>query len=211
MAKKEQPKTDDTQTATDDLQKVVERARQGDREVLPELRKALDENPDIWQAAGDLAKHAEATWIRLISKGDLLIHESIQRELDRRRQELAGEDPTPMEKQLVDRIIACWLALQHAELMAASMAEHTLPQREHYLKRLDAAERRHTAAVSQLTKVRELLPRKQKAVAEEVTTPKKPARQNGHAAKEAVKPRKAGRNRMNVLFGDRELVSSSEN
>ena len=67
------------------------------------------------------------------------------------------------------------------------------------------------AAVSQLTKVRELLPRKQKAVAEEVTTPKKPARQNGHAAKEAVKPRKAGRNRMNVLFGDRELVSSSEN
>ncbi len=210
MTQQQQPEND-PKSGNEDLQKLVERARQGDRTVLPELRKALDENPDIWQAAGDLAKHAEATWIRLISKDDLLVHESIQRELDRRRQELAGEDPTPMEKQLVDRIIACWLALQHAELMAASMAEHTLPQREHYLKRLDAAERRHTAAVSQLTKVRELLPRKQKAVAEEVTTPKKPARQNGHAAKEAVKPRKAGRNRMNVLFGDRELVSSSEN
>ena len=211
MAKKEQPKTHDTQTATDDLQKVVERARQGDREVLPELRKALDENPQIWQAAGDLAKHAEATWVRLISKNDLLVHESIQRELDRRREELVGEDATPLEKQLVDRIIACWLTLQHSEMMAASTAEHTLPQREHYLKRLDAAERRHTAAVSQLTKVRELLPRKQKAVAEEVTMPKKPVRQNGQAAKEAVKPRKAGRNRMKVLFGDRELVSSSEN
>ena len=211
MAKKEQPKTDDSPTATDALQQLVERARQGDRTVLPELRKALDENPDIWQAAGDLAKHAEATWVRLISKDDLLIHESIQRELDRRRQELAGEDPTPLEKQLVDRIIACWLALQHAELMAASMAEHTLPQREHYLKRLDAAERRHTAAVSQLTKVRELLPRKEKAVVKEVSTPKKPARQKCHVAKKDVKPRKAERNRMNVLFGDRELVSSSEN
>ncbi len=210
MAKNEQSEHD-PQTATDDLKTLVERARKGDRSVLPDLRKALDENPDIWQSVGDLAKHAEATWIKLIAKDDLLIHESIRRELDRRREELVGKDATPLEKQLVDRIVACWLALQHAEMMAASTAEHTLPQREHYLKRLDAAERRHTAAVSQLTKVRELLPRKQKAVAEEVTTPKKPVRQNGQAAKEAVKPRKAGRNRMNVLFGDRELVSSSEN
>ena len=95
--------------------------------------------------------------------------------------------------------------------MAASTAEHTLPQREHYLKRLDAAERRHTGAVSQLTKVRELLPRKQKVVAKEVTTPKQPVRQNGQAAREAVKPRKAGRNRMSVYFDDRELVDSTEN
>ena len=95
--------------------------------------------------------------------------------------------------------------------MAASTSEHTLPQREHYLKRLDAAERRHTAAVSQLTKVRELLPRKQKAVAEEVTMPKKPARQNGHATKKDVKPRKMNGNRVSVYFDDRELVDSTGN
>jgi len=171
---------------------------------------ALDENPDIWQSVGDLAKHAEATWIRLIAKDDLLIHESIQRELDRRRQELAGEDPTPLEKQLVDRIVACWLALQHAEMMAASTAEHTLPQREHYLKRLDAAERRHMAAVSQLSKVRELLPRKVKVVVKEVPTPKKPARQNGNGRSEApiAKPH---RNRLSVIFGEAELAGLHEN
>ena len=95
--------------------------------------------------------------------------------------------------------------------MAASTAEHTLPQRDHYLKRLDAAERRHTAAVSQLCKVRELLPRKQKVVAEEVTMPKKPARQKCQAAKEAVKPRKANGNRVSVYFGKAELAGLHEN
>lgn len=199
------------ETPTEELQQLVKRARKGDRTVLPELRKALDENPQIWQAVGDVAKHAEATWIKLISKDDLLVHESIQRELDRRRQDLAGEDPTPLEKQLVDRIVVCWLALTHAEMMAASTAEHTLPQREHYLKRLDAAERRHTAAVQQLTKVRELLPKKKKPVAKEVVEPKKPARNNVHAPHQTPKPQMPNGKRMNLYFGERDLASSTQN
>lgn len=206
-----QAPNNDSQTPTEELQQLVKRARQGDRTVLPELKKALDEDPQLWQAVGDLAKHAEATWIRLISKDDLLIQESIRRELDRRRQELAGEDPTPLEKQLVDRIVACWLALQHAEMMAASTAESTLPQREHYLKRLDAAERRHTAAVQQLNKVRELLPRKHSPVAKEVVEPKKPTRHNGHAPQEVPKPQKTNGNRMNVFFGDQTLAGLTQN
>ncbi|MCB9924408.1 MAG: hypothetical protein H6822_19675 [Planctomycetaceae bacterium] len=198
-------------TGMEDLQQLVERARKGDRSVLPQLREYLDENSQVWQTVGDMAKHAEGTWIKLIAKDDLLVHESIRRELDRRRQELAGEDPTPLEKQLVDRIVVCWLALTHAEMMAASTAEHTLQQREHYLKRLDAAERRHQTAISQLSKVRELLPRKRRPVAKEVVDPKKPARQNGHAKPAPAANGKVHNNRLSVLFGERELVGSSEN
>ena len=35
------------------------------------------------------------------------------------RQELAGENPTALEKLLVERILACWLGVEHADAMLA--------------------------------------------------------------------------------------------
>jgi hypothetical protein len=46
---------------------ILVRARQGDESVLPELQRVLDENPEIWVRAGNIAAHAQAAWLRLIS------------------------------------------------------------------------------------------------------------------------------------------------
>ncbi|MCA9144175.1 MAG: hypothetical protein H6823_27155 [Planctomycetaceae bacterium] len=48
--------------------------------------------------------------------------------------------------------------------MASSTAEGSLRQREHYLKLLGHAKRRHMTAVSQLCKVRKLLPHEKQVV-----------------------------------------------
>jgi hypothetical protein len=37
--------------------------RRGFTAVVPQLKKALDENPQIWQDHGDLARQAEQLWI----------------------------------------------------------------------------------------------------------------------------------------------------
>jgi hypothetical protein len=124
---------------------------------------------------------------------------------------LPGKNPTPLEKQLVDRIVACWLALQHAEMMAASTAEGDLNHQESYQKRLDAAERRYQAGINQLNKVRELLPKKETRPVKVVGGSKKPARTNGKSAKGKSNGQNTVKNRMSVLFAERELVGTGQN
>ena len=47
------------------LQGLVDAANRGDAASLKRLRQVLDERPEIWRRAGDLASHVEQTWIRL--------------------------------------------------------------------------------------------------------------------------------------------------
>src|SRR4051812_5496056 len=85
------------------LQSLVQRAQRGDESVQPELRELLDAHPEIWQRCGDLALQAQAAWLRLISGPDLLLRESLQRKLEQLKSDLAGTDPSPLEKLLVER------------------------------------------------------------------------------------------------------------
>jgi hypothetical protein len=97
----------------------VRRAREGDRTVLPELRRLLDQNPRVWQCHGDLAQQAEEAWLRLAAGHDLFLHESLIRKLRDLRGELAGPDPSPLEQLLVGRIVACWLQVHYADAVYA--------------------------------------------------------------------------------------------
>src|SRR4051794_23214437 len=70
------------QHATDQLGLMLERARQGDETVLPQLREFLDTKPELWRRYGDLALHARQAWIGLIAGTDLALRESIARRVD---------------------------------------------------------------------------------------------------------------------------------
>ena len=48
-----------------ELRVLVDRARRGDLDALPRLRELLDGHPEVWRSFGDLARHAEAAWVRL--------------------------------------------------------------------------------------------------------------------------------------------------
>src|SRR3954470_106493 len=87
------------------LEELVRRAQQGDQSVLPELRRALDVDPSIWQQYGDLALLTEAAWLRLVAGPDLLLHESLRRKLDELRAELGAPAASPLGRLLIERII----------------------------------------------------------------------------------------------------------
>ena len=62
----------DLQRVQDELARLLKRAEQGDRSVLPELRKALNTDANLWQHYGDLAAQAEAALILLAAGKNLL-------------------------------------------------------------------------------------------------------------------------------------------
>ena len=66
---KEQTKTP-CKTRQEALESVIKKANAGDQRALSTLRKFLDQEPQIWNEVGDIAKIAERAWIKLIAKGD---------------------------------------------------------------------------------------------------------------------------------------------
>src|SRR6516164_1103310 len=112
------------------LQRLVERAEKGDASVLGELRVALDANPWVWERYGDLAQQSQAAWLRLVAGRNLLLLESARRKAEQLRAELAGPAPSPLERLLVERVVACWLQVHYADAAYAQLkgtnpAQHT--------------------------------------------------------------------------------------
>jgi hypothetical protein len=141
----------------DEIRESLERSRGGDALALAELRGALDRHPEIWRSYGDLAGHAIGAWVGLIAGQDLALKESLERRLDAMRKDLAGPSPTPLESLLVERALASWLQVCHADLTAARGGAMSIKQAEFARKRQDSAHRRHLAAVAALATVRKLL------------------------------------------------------
>src|SRR3954469_4840155 len=105
--------------AVDELRALVDRARQGDHDALPRLRELLDERPGVFGQFGDLARHAQAAWVKLAAGGDLAFAEALRRRADAMTAELAGAAPTELERLLVERVAATWLQANYADAAAA--------------------------------------------------------------------------------------------
>ena len=141
------------------LEGLVSRAMRGDREVLPALRDALDRYPALAKQAGDLAARAEDAWLGLLAGEDLFTAEAVRRRLAALRAELAGPQPQPLERLVVDRIAACFLQLQYADVtyaLARDPGASVAALRE-MQRRQEGAERRYQAALRQLAVIRKLL------------------------------------------------------
>jgi hypothetical protein len=69
---------------------------------------------------------------------------------------LAGESPTALENLLAQRIVAAWLAPQHADLAEAVCETDGIKVTELRIKRLDAANKRYLMALKALAMVRRL-------------------------------------------------------
>jgi hypothetical protein len=133
----------------------VERAQKGDASTLPELRALLDGNAELWRRHGDLAWHAEDALVRLAAGDDLLLRESLQRKLAELKTELAPEGP--LERLLVERVTACWIACNYADAVFGQTREDRAPRAEVLRRRQDSAHRRLLEAMKLLALVRKLL------------------------------------------------------
>lgn len=75
------------------------------------------------------------------------------------RAEIAGENPTPLEKLLAEHIAVCWLARYMAEMQAgAALATDGMSPQRHavYEHRLHKASQRYSRAIETLAQVRRL-------------------------------------------------------
>jgi len=137
------------------IEEMLERARQGDRSVLPAIREAL-ESPDLTEALGNFARRVQAALVESAAGGNLAMSEAMNKKLDGMRAELSRPDPTPVERQLVERVVVCWLVVHEAELRAALAAKVAPEQGPYWEKRIDRAHKRHLSAIKMLATVRKL-------------------------------------------------------
>jgi hypothetical protein len=83
------------------------------------------------------------------------------------REEIAGENPSALERLLAERIALCWLQLQYYEaLYAQNLSKFTIAQSEHHQRRIDKAHGRYLSAMRTLAQIRKLRPAVQINIAE---------------------------------------------
>ena len=139
------------------MQRLVERAERGDESVLGELRAALDVNPWVWERYGDLAKQSQGAWLQLVAGNNLLLLESARRKAEQLRAELAGPAPSPLERLLIERIVATWLQVHYSDASYAQLKGTNPAQHTAALQRQNSAQQRYLQAVKALATVRKLL------------------------------------------------------
>jgi hypothetical protein len=140
----------------DELLALTDRAQKGDKTALPELRELLKEPAAVDLLGGDLAKQAQLILINKFSGQNLLFRESLTRKLELLRAELAGPNPAPLERLLVERIVACWLHLHHLEANYAGKENMSLELGSYYQRSISSAQKRYLAAIKTLALVRKL-------------------------------------------------------
>lgn len=137
---------------------VVQRADRGDEKALLITRGLIDGLPELWDAYGNLAAAAESALVDLYAGRSAVTRQALQRMLAEMRVELAGPRASPLEKLLVERVVACWLQSYHADF-AYARALKELPSKEVelYQRRQDRAARQYLKALRGLADVRRLL------------------------------------------------------
>jgi hypothetical protein len=155
---------DETKHALEELKALSERAEAGDKGARRELRLALRRStPAVIARASDIGRKAQSMLIRTAAAGDPLVEEALKARLDVLRGEVAGEEPTPLEALLAERIVACWMLLELLEaLHSAYFARgggHERPSISYLLQMVkvqESAHRRLLASIQTLARVRKL-------------------------------------------------------
>ena len=121
----------------DELTEFLQKASSGDRSVLPELRRLLDQGPELRQIFGDLGHLAKTAWIDLATGDNLLRREALTRQVAALEREIAGPSPSVLERLMAERIVVCWLELNCLDPALSRTREMPLRQAEFYDRRRD--------------------------------------------------------------------------
>jgi hypothetical protein len=142
---------------TEEFKALLRRAHAGDETTLPVVRKMLENPAHIASFGANLAESVVSSFAEAMGGNNVSFREALRRKLEMMREELLGENPTPVERLLVERIAACWLQVQDAELRYAQhQKDLSVRQGDYYQRRMDSANRRLLAAVKALALVRKL-------------------------------------------------------
>jgi hypothetical protein len=147
---------------SEELKELLTKAIKGDLTLLPELKKAFDEHPELVQRFGDMVSDAERSLLRLAVGSNLVAKEAITRQAADLRTRLATTAPSELERLLIDRIAISWIEVYLADSNLALRLltdSGAAPGTQAAEKRLDRAHQRYLAAVKALAVVSKLVKR----------------------------------------------------
>ena len=151
---------EESEKAVEKLRDLLSLAEKDQENALPKIRQILGEHPDLAQRFLYLGHMAEEILLGSMTKDDLATRELFHSQLNAMREEIAGENPSPLERLLAERIVATWLQIQLFEgLYARGMSKGSMPiaRDGYHQKRLDQIYRRHLSAIRALAQIRKLL------------------------------------------------------
>jgi hypothetical protein len=157
--------SEDARDRLKELEILSDKAEAGDGEARKELRRLVrSSSPEVIGRASDIGRKAARTLVRTAAGGDLLMEEALYAKLDAMRVEIAGEDPTPLEVLLTERVVLLWMLTALLEALLATQYRKNAGSSERltpaYLLQqsriLEAATRRYLAAIRELARVRKL-------------------------------------------------------
>lgn len=155
--------TDGARARIQELEALSERAEADDKEARRELRRAVRESaPEVIARCSNIAR----TYRRLVadtaSGQDPLVKEAIVERARRMAGEIAGENPSPLEVLLAERIASLWVLVEAQEALLFAWYSRHNPGRTSpvYLLQMckiqESANRRYFAAIKTLAQVRKL-------------------------------------------------------
>lgn len=157
--------TEDTREKIYALQELADKvgADPKDREAKMELRRALRESsPDVVARISDTTRNYRRILARTASSGDPLVKEAISEQATRMAKEVAGQNPTPLEVLLSERIASLWVLVELQEALGAAWyvrgreGRATAAFMLQMAKLQEASNRRYLAAIKTLAQVRKL-------------------------------------------------------
>ena len=135
---------------------LVKRAQAGDKSTVPALKKLLEKPEHVDLMGGNVAAEAQRSFINAMAGKNLAFKESLTRKLELLRSELAGLNPTPVERLLIERLVATWLQVQDADIRYAQAENLSKHWGDYFISRMDRANKRYLAALKTLAQVRRL-------------------------------------------------------
>lgn len=132
---------------------VLERAKKGDRSVLPQIRELIDAFPSMVDELGDFTQMAQSAMLNNMDGGSVLTREAEERKLVALTEEISGPNPTTLEKLLADQIVLCWQHVRYIEIKYAQARDYTFKHGEYFQRCMDRAQRRYLNAIKTLAQV----------------------------------------------------------
>jgi hypothetical protein len=116
----------------------------------------LTDPTNIALFGGELSETVIQMLAKALSENDLALREAVVRKTELLRAELLGDNPTLVERLLVEQLTSNWLQMQEAELRYAQNARKATSHSGIYYQQLiNAASRRFLAAVKALARARD--------------------------------------------------------
>ena len=158
--------SDETRDRLAELRAVSEKAEAGDKDARRELRRLVRaSSPEVIGRASDIGRRAGRILAYTAAGGDPLTEEALYAKLDTMRMEIAGENPTPLESLLTERVVSLWMLTALLEVLVSAQyqkrlsdgAERSSPSYMIQQSRiLESATRRYLAAIRELARVKKL-------------------------------------------------------